>query len=93
MEVRQRPLPRDGVIPGARGHKKIIVPKGTAVWVIEHRFLLFRCVYLNKEQADTCLKGLQDTVEGRTRRPMTLQTLLDWNFKQEFPTRVARPKS
>lgn len=86
MIVRQRTLPRDGLIRGARGHKQIVVPKGTTVWVIEHNYLLFHTVYLNKEQADTCLKGLT------TGKRLDLHTLIQWNFTSAFPTRVAREK-
>jgi hypothetical protein len=90
FSVTQTKLPHDGVIPGARGHKKQIISTGTAVWVIKHGRLFYWAVYLTEYQAQKCAHGLAAYVNGLTRRKIELHTLLAFNFKYDFPKRVVR---
>ena len=92
MQVISAILPHQGIIPGARGHSKITIPKGTQVWLIVHGSLTFWACYLSETSARKCLEGLENTVSGRARRTIDLPTLLAWNFTYSFPTRVAREK-
>lgn len=93
MNLELHTLPHDGIIPGARGRKKQIIPRGTQVWCIVHerRHFYWAC-YTNQEHAAMVLKNLQDCAEGRARRSIPLHTLLAWNFKRSVPTRVCREK-
>lgn len=88
--VRERPLPHDGIIPGARGHKKEIVPKGTSVWVIMYERVYFWACYQTEASAQRCAKALDESVTGKAHRTIDLSSMLAWNFKREFPTRVHR---
>jgi len=92
FQVEHKPLPHQGVIPGARGHKKVLVPQGTKVWVITYGRLMFWAAYQTEAQAKTCRDNLQASVDGKARRNIPLQTMLAWNFKGQFPTRVVRIK-
>ena len=85
-------LPHPGVIPGARWHKKIVIPEGETVYCIVYGMRFFWAVYLDKEQAEKAMQGLEDTVSGKARRKIDLPNLVAWNFKSEFPKRVVRPK-
>lgn len=85
--VIQRRLPHPGIIPGARGHKKITIPAGEQVWCIQHlatRKLYWAC-YLNEQDAHRCADGL-------VKNDIPMESLIAWNFKFEFPKRVSRPK-
>lgn len=86
-------LPHQGIIPGARGHKKITIPRGTKVFAIQHIVRYFHTVYLSETEANTVRESLEDTVEGRTKRQIPLRTMLEWNFKLAIPTHVCRPKT
>lgn len=92
LQLKQYTLPHNGVIPGARGHKKIIVPAGTKVYCIVYGTLIFWCAYLRKASAMQCLKGITDTIEGRTKRTIDINTLVQWNFHDRIPTRIHREK-
>jgi hypothetical protein len=93
--LRHVPLPHDGVIPGARGHKKIVVPKGTEVFCITpcvDRVRMFWCAYLKEDSAQKTLEGLTKTVVGPARRQISYENLVAWNFKYEIPKRIHREK-
>lgn len=92
--VEARLLPHEGVMPGAAGHKKRTVPVGTEVFVIlarSSRKLYWAC-YLDRDSAERAAKGLAANLEPGARHRMSLETLIAWNFKHEFPKRVVRPK-
>lgn len=92
--IKKLPLPDWGEIPGARGYKKVVIPKGTEVYCIMHGFSkYFWACYLHEEEAVKAAQGLEDCISGRSKRKIDLQTLLAWNFKTVFPTRVHRPKA
>lgn len=92
FQIKRYTLPHDGIIPGARGHKKVIVPAGTKVHCIVYGTMIYWAAYLNEEQALTCLRGLEETISGKARRTIKLDTLVAWNFKDRVPTRIVRPK-
>lgn len=83
-------LPHDGIIPGARGHKKILVPTGTKVYCIVYGTKIYWCAYLHEAQAIKCMAGLEATIQSSARRHIELGTLIAWNFKYTIPRRVAR---
>lgn len=91
--VKALTLPHNGIIPGARGHKKIVVPEGTRVYCIVHDHRFFWAAYLDEPTALQVAASLDDTADGRSKRPISLATLLDWNFRYSFPTRICRPAS
>ncbi len=93
FQVKSHILPHEGIIPGARGHKKITVPRGTTVYCIAHGTRLFWAAYLDEPTATKVARNLTDTVEGRSRRPIPLDTLLTWNFKTAIPSRISRPRA
>ena len=92
FQIKQYLLPHDGVIPGAAGHKKIVVPRGTKVYCIVYGTKVFWCAFLKETSALHVAKGLEDCVEGRAKRTIELNTLLAWNFKDAIPKRVHREK-
>jgi hypothetical protein len=92
LRLKQCVLPHPGVIPGARGHKKQIIPAGTQVWCIVYHNKYYWAVYQTEEQAQMCLSNLLAIVEGRARRFTPLDTLVAWNFSTTFPKRVVRIK-
>lgn len=81
-------LPHQGVMPGAAGHKRVLVPPGTKVWCITHGTLIYWASYLDEAQARCALENL---TASAARRNHPLQTLLEWNFSGRFPKRVVRP--
>ena len=83
-------LPHNGVMPGARGLKKVIVPAGTKVWCIVYGTKVYWCAYLHLSDAEKCLQGLKETVWGQGKRTIDLDTLLAWNFKDAMPKRIYR---
>jgi len=85
-------LPHDGLIPGARGHKKRVIPAGTKVYCIVYGTQIFWAAYLDESQALATMAGLQASVNGTARRNIDLNTMLAWNFKHSIPRRIARPK-
>jgi hypothetical protein len=91
FQLKHLMLPHQGVMPGARGHKKVVVPAGTKVYCIVHGTLMYWAVYLDEAQARHALEGLEATASGRARRNIQLDTLLQWNFTSQFPKRVVRP--
>lgn len=93
MEIRLKRLPHDGIIPGARGHKKIVIPKGTAVYVIMCGSVMFWCAYLNEASAQKCLDGLRKSLDSSYRRHIPLSTMLAFNFQHGVPARVHREKA
>lgn len=96
FQLRRVKLPHDGVIPGAAGHKKIVVPKGTEVFCITpcvDHVRMFWCAYLKEESAQTVLEGLTKTVNGPSRRRIDYPTLLAWNFKYQIPVRIHRERA
>jgi hypothetical protein len=85
FQLKHYALPHDGIIPGARGHKKQIIPAGTKVWCIVYGTLMYRAVYQDEQHALKVMQELQNTAEGKARR-----TMLEWNFSSRFPKRVVR---
>lgn len=85
FQIKHYMLPHDGVMPGARGLKKIVVPKGTKVYCIVYGTLIYWCTYLHMQDAMVCLHGLEKTL-----KTMPLDTLVAWNFKHAIPKRVFR---
>lgn len=85
-------LPHDGIIPGARGHKKITILKGTKVYCICYGYRYFWAVYLDEQTAKEVATSLEATTKPEARRHIALDTMVAWNFKTEIPKRVSRPK-
>jgi hypothetical protein len=83
-------LPHDGVIPGARGHKKQVIPAGTKVYCIVYGTKIYWAAYLDEQQALRCMNNLQASVNGQARRNIELNTMVAWNFKDAIPRRVVR---
>ena len=93
FRIKHCTLPRTGTIPGARGHKKQIVPAGTQVFCITYNYTRYYwAAYLTEHQALTCMAGLEATVSGTARRSIDIDTLVAWNFKSAIPTRIVREK-
>lgn len=90
--LKQYTLPHPGIIWGARGHKKQIIPAGTEVWCIVYGPKIYGYAYLHKVDAEHCKEGLVNSTNGVGRRQMPLETLIAWNFKSTIPNRVSRPK-
>ncbi len=90
FRIRTFLLPHEGIIPGAAGHKKIVVPKGTRVYCIVYGTLIYWCAYLNEEQASKCMRGLEASTDVHARRYIPLETLLTWNFGRGIPRRICR---
>jgi hypothetical protein len=90
FDIKPFVLPHNGIIPGARGHKKQVIPAGTPVWCITYDEYMYWACYLNEEQALTVRSNLEDWIE---REDKSVSTVLVWNFKKSFPTRVARRKN
>lgn len=86
----RKSLPHDGIMPGARGLKKVVVPKGTSVFCIMYKDKNYWCAYLKSESAIKCMEGLLATTEGTARRQIDIDTLVAWNFKYEVPKRIFR---
>lgn len=91
FQVKRYTLPHDGIIPGARGHKKIVIPRGTKVHCIAYGTKLFWAAYLDEPTALRVAASLDDTASGRSKRSIALDTLVAWNFKDAIPTRISRP--
>lgn len=90
LQLKHFMLPHDGVIPGARGYKKQIIPKGTKVYCIVYGTKIYWCAYTNEVHAMTVMGNLQASVNGNARRNIDLQTLIAWNFQSAIPKRIAR---
>jgi hypothetical protein len=90
FQIKQYMLPHDGSMPGARGHKKVVVPRGTKVYCIVYGTLIYWCTYLHMQDAIVAMHGLEGTVNGKYKRTIDLQSLLAWNFKSSIPKRVFR---
>ena len=93
FQIKHYMLPKDGNIPGARGHKKQVIPRGTKIYCIVYGTKIYWAAYLNEAQAIECVKGLTKTVDGEYKRSIDLKTLVEWNFKDTIPTRIVRPKN
>lgn len=91
FQILQRKLPYEGNIPGARGHKKIVIPKGTTVYVITYGHKVYWCAYLDEADARKTMAGLEATVRGECKRTIDLDNLVAWNFKYDMPKRIHRP--
>ena len=83
FQIRPHTLPYDGAIPGAPGHKKIVVPSGTTIYCIKYHTKFYWCGYLDEEQAAKALIGLESN-------NIPLDVLVAWNFKAAIPKRIAR---
>lgn len=94
FQIEEIKLPHDGVIPGAAGHKKVIVPKGTRVYVIREpkSGKYFWCGYLYQHEALKCAQGFVETLDPNHKRHLTLDQIVIWNFKYVLPKRIHRPK-
>lgn len=94
FQVEEIKLPHDGVIPGAAGHKKITVPKGTRVYLIREprSGKYFWCGYLYIKEALETAKSFVETIKPEHKRHIPLNTLIEWNFKGMIPKRIHRPK-
>lgn len=92
FEVKEYRLPHEGVIPGARGHKKITIPRGTKVYCIVYENTFFWAAYLSDEEAQKVCASLEETIKLGSKRHIELKTLLAWNFKRGIPVRISRPK-
>jgi hypothetical protein len=90
FQIKHYLLPHDGVMPGARGLKKVVVPKGTRVYCIVYGTLVYWCTFLHEAEAIRAKQGLEDTVNGLNKRTIDLNSLLAWNFKSSIPKRVFR---
>jgi hypothetical protein len=92
FKIEKRRLPHEGIIPGARGHKKIVIPEGTEVYCIVHGSLFFWAAYLNEDTARTVARNLEETTKSAGRRYIPFKSLLAWNFKSSIPVRIHREK-
>ncbi len=90
LQLKHYMLPHQGVIPGARGHKKQTVPAGTKVWCIVYGTLVFWCAYLDEQQAAKVLLALQASIDGKAKRNINLETMLAWNFRRSIRKRIGR---
>ena len=90
FQLKHYMLPHDGVIPGARGHKKQIIPRGTKVYCIVYGTKIYWCAYTDERHAMQVLDNLQASVDGKARRNIELQTMVEWNFSTKIPKRIAR---
>lgn len=90
FQIKHYRLPHEGIIPGARGHKKIVIPRGEKVWCIVYGTKIFWCAYLNDGTAKGVAESLRKTVTGEAKRQIPLPTLLAWNFRDAIPTRIHR---
>lgn len=84
FQIKHYRLPHEGVIPGARGHKKIVIPRGEKVFCIVYGTKIYWAAYLNEAQAIQSLENLK-------KNKLDIKTLVEWNFKDAIPVRVARP--
>lgn len=85
FQIKHYLLPHDGVMPGARGHKKVTIPRGTRVYCIVYGTKIYWCTFLHMQDAMVCLQGLEKTLEFTP-----IDTLVAWNFKFSIPKRVFR---
>lgn len=92
FQIKHYALPHDGIIPGARGHKKVIVSRGTKVYCIVYGTLVFWVAYLDEPNALRVAQELENTTLPSARRQIDLKTLIAWNFKDAIPKRISRPK-
>lgn len=90
--IRELKIPHDGIIPGAAGHKKVIVSRGTRIYVVCHGQKYFGCGYLYFAEALEVTKNFVATLDPSHKRHMPLETLIQWNFKCVIPTRIHRTK-
>jgi hypothetical protein len=90
FQIKLYRLPHEGVIPGARGHKKRVIPAGTKVYCIAYGTLIYWCAYLKEDQALRVLQGLTATVTKGARRYIPIETLVEWNFSWNMPRRICR---
>jgi hypothetical protein len=93
FEVKAYPLPHDGIIPGARGHKKIVIPRGTQIYCITYQDRKFWCGYLKEDSAKEVANNLENSLNPDARRHIPLETLVAWNFKSKIPLRIHREKA
>ncbi len=93
LQIKHYRLPHTGIIPGARGHKKIEVAAGTKVYCIVYGTKIFWCAYLTEKSAVKCMSGLIETTNPTARRHIDLETLIAWNFKDAIPKRIHREKA
>lgn len=89
LQLKHYRLPHPGLMPGSRGLKKVLIPAGTKVYCIAYGTKLYWCSYLHRSDAERSIQGLEATLT-RGHRPLTLETLIAWNFKGSFPKRVFR---
>lgn len=93
FRVKPITLPHDGIIPGARGHKKITIPAGTKVFcIVYHNTQVYWAAYLEEAAALQVAKNLEACTKPEARRTIDLPALLAWNFKSTIPTRIVRPE-
>ncbi len=92
FHVKHYSLPHDGVIPGAAGHKKVVVSRGTKVYCVVYGTKIFYCAYLYEKEALTVAKSFEETIDPNHKRHIPLKTLIAWNFKDAIPKKVHRPK-
>lgn len=90
FQIKHYRLPHEGIIPGARGHKKQVVPAGTTVYCIVYGTKMYWASHLTEAQAQKCLSGLIKSLDPNYYRHIPLDTLLAWNFQFQFPRRVVR---
>jgi hypothetical protein len=92
FQLKHYMLPHEGIILGARGHKKITIAAGTKVFCIVYGTKIYWAAYLNEQQGLQVMANLEDCVHGRARRSIKLNTLLEWNFANTIPRRICRPR-
>jgi hypothetical protein len=90
FQLKHYMLPHNGVMPGARGLKKVVIPAGTKVWCIVYGTKIYWCAYLHLADASRALQGLKDTASGEARHTIALDALIAWNFKDAIPKRIYR---
>lgn len=89
LQLKHYLLPHDGVIPGARGWKKQVIPAGTKVWCIVYGTRIYHYCYLNETQAETVRGNLEGWM---AKTNISRETVLAFNFSPSIPRRVVREK-
>lgn len=95
LQVKIVKLPHPGIIPGARGHKRITISKGTTIYCIRDRDTghWFWCGYLSMASAIQSARNFVSATRPQARHQIPWDTLVAFNFKPFIPYRVAREKS
>lgn len=90
--IQEVKLPHEGIVPGARGHKKIVYPKGTTIYVLKYQDKYFYCGYIYFKEILLVAKAFVQQIDPAYKRHIPLKTLIEWNFRRAIPSRIHRTK-